>query len=88
MAEVPNSLLADEAEAHRQAYNAAFDELGLNWYWDPATFTRVHALGRDCVRQYLVTEHPHLLRAYDADFLTNAIEAAKARHCTTMAAID
>ena len=32
-----NDILDDhDTESHRQAYNAAFDELGLNWYWDPS----------------------------------------------------
>ena len=25
-------------EMHRQAYNAAFEELGLSWHWDAATY--------------------------------------------------
>ncbi len=77
---------ADQAtEAHRQAYNAAFEELGLNWHWDPVTFACLPATGRDGVRAYLETEHPHLLRAYDADFLADAVETAKARYYATMA---
>jgi len=67
------------AEAHRQAYNAAFEELGLNWHWDAVTFACLPARGREGVRAYLQSEHPHLLRAYDADFLADAIETAKAR---------
>ena len=35
--------------------------------------------GRDGLRAYLQTEQAHLLRAYDLDFLTDAIETAKAR---------
>lgn len=73
------------AEAHRQAYNAAFEELGLNWHWDPVTFACLPAHGRDGVRAYLESEHPHLLRAYDADFLADAVETAKARFYATMA---
>ena len=41
-----NDVLNDrEIEAHRQAYNAAFDELGLNWYWDPVTYACLPADG-------------------------------------------
>jgi len=83
-----STITDDEAEAQRQAYNAAFKDLGLTWYWDAATFARVRALGRDAVRQYLTSEHAYLLRAYDADFLARAIEAAKARHYMAVAAID
>jgi len=65
----------------RHAYNAAFEELGLTWHWDALTYERLQAAtrGRDAVRAYLETEQAHLLRAYEADFLVNAIETAKAR---------
>lgn len=72
-------------EEQRDAYNAAFDDLGLNWQWDAATFAGLPDHGRDGLREYLQAQHPHLLRAYDAEFLVEAIEAAKARHCATLA---
>jgi hypothetical protein len=74
------------AEAQRHAYNAAFEELNLSWHWDAATYAGVQARGREGLRNYLQAEHPHLLRAYDADFLVNAIETAKARYCKADAA--
>ncbi len=68
-------------ETHRHAYNAAFHELGLSWNWDTVTYTRLQmqAHGRADVRTYLQTEQSHLLRAYEAEFLVNAIETEKAR---------
>ncbi len=72
------------AEAHRHAYNAAFEELGLTWYWDAATYARLQAHGRDGVRVYLETEQSHLLRAYEADFLVGAIETTQARCYASM----
>ena len=74
-----HSAAAIEADADRHAYNAAFDELGLTWHWDVATYARLQGRGRERVRMYLETEHPHLLRAYDADFLVEAVETAKVR---------
>ena len=68
-----------DTEAHRQAYNAAFEELGLSWHWDPVTYACLPAQGPDGLRAYLEKEHAHLLRAYEADFLVNAIETAKRR---------
>ena len=80
MAAVLDDILHHPAsEAQRQAYNAAFDELGLNWHWDPVTFARLPAAGRGAVKAYIEREQPHLLRAYEADFLTDAIETAKDR---------
>lgn len=61
--------------AEHHAYNAAFEELGLNCQWDPAR----HGAGREGLRAYFETEQPHLLRAYDADFLVEAVEATRAR---------
>lgn len=69
-------------EMQRQAYNAAFDELGLNWYLDPVTFACLPSQDRKGLGVYLQREHAHLLRSYDADFLLDAIETAKGRcHC-------
>jgi hypothetical protein len=68
-----------DAEVHRQAYNAAFDELGLSWHWDPVTYACLPAAGPEGLRAYLEKEHAHLLRAYEADFLVTAIETAKSR---------
>jgi len=73
----PNHHTDDEAEAHRHAYNAAFEKLGLTWHWDATTFSALTLQGRDGVRAYLETEQAHLLRAYEADFLVEAIETAK-----------
>lgn len=73
-------------DAHRHAYNAAFEELGLPWHWDSATFARLQSGGRDGVRTYLQSEQPHLLRAYELEFLVDAIENAKARYHAGMLA--
>ena len=68
-----------QAQAHRQAYNAAFDELELNWNWDAATYAALQAPGPQAVRAYLEREQSHLLRAYEADFIVRAIEGTKER---------
>ena len=66
---------ADDRELN--AYNAAFYELGLRWHWDSATYEALLSLSGDGparVRHYLQSQQPHLLRAYDADFLVAMIE--------------
>lgn len=68
-------------EVQRSAYNAAFYELGLRWHWDadiyhapiPREEERAH------IRRYIEDHQPHLLTAYDVDFLVDAIQAAKDR---------
>ena len=72
---------ADPIELDRCAFNAAFYELGLRWAWDCDTYRAL--LGkpseRDRVRDYIESEQPHLLRAYDPDFLAEAVVGAKQR---------
>jgi len=68
-------------ELERDAYNAAFYELGLRWHWDGDTYEELQAAGAQpaaLLRHYLQTRQGHLLRAYDADFLVDAIEQTKA----------
>lgn len=81
MSQALQDFLTDDpmSDVHRHAYNAAFDELGLSWQWDAVTYAWVRARGRNGLRSYLEREHAHLLRAYEADFLIDAIESAKAR---------
>src|SRR6266516_3398084 len=58
----------EAAELERNAYNAAFYELGFRWHWDGDTFASLQAFSKSCdrIRNYLETQHPHLLSAYDA----------------------
>jgi hypothetical protein len=76
MSAVLETTTADDTS--RQAYNSAFDELGLAWHWDRATYAWLPE-GPHRVRAYIEREHPHLLRAYEPDFLVAAVEDARAR---------
>lgn len=75
------------ADIERAAYNAAFHELGLRWHWDARTYEQLSALPceRSRLRHYLEQAQPHLLRAYDADFLAEAILQAKERRQAALA---
>jgi hypothetical protein len=78
-----------DTELLRNACNAAFHELGLDWYWDTGQPLPGAGTGREgmlaCVRDYLTANQSHMLKAYDAGFLADAILAAMAR-CTQPAA--
>jgi hypothetical protein len=76
----------DALESERNAYNVAFCELGLDWYWDAQTYAELRAGSQQkChVRSYLEAHCPHLLRAYDADFLVRAIETKRSQFSRTL----
>ncbi|MEO6972448.1 MAG: hypothetical protein ABI135_03380 [Rhodoferax sp.] len=78
---IDSDAAADAATVHRNAYNAAFYELGLRWYWDSEIYPAAlsEADERRCLRQYMVAHQPHMLTAYDAGFLVDAIQTTKAR---------
>ena len=74
-------------DLERDAYNATFYELGLRWHWDDATYARLvqHSEQPEArLRHYLETCQPHMLKAYDADFLVDVIQQRAAQHkpCT------
>ncbi|GGI21331.1 MAG: hypothetical protein REI95_11855 [Oxalicibacterium faecigallinarum] len=80
----------DVADLHRNAFNAAFYELGLRWHWDADTD---HDLSDNTgstqrLRHYLENDQSHLLKVYEADFLIDAIQSAKARCFQTMSTAD
>ena len=69
------------SEMERGAYNRAFSELGLEWYWDAGTYDTLKTCAgdKDCVQAYIEANHPHLLQAYDSGFLAAAIESVRRR---------
>jgi hypothetical protein len=73
----------DQVAIELNAYNAAFYELGLRWHWERSTYERLlkeEPVAAERLCKYLKHHHPHLLRAYDANFLIGAIEEKKAKY--------
>ena len=77
---------ADEETILLGAYNAAFHELGLRWHWDTKMYKDLQRNGgeNEQLQVYLETRQPHLLRAYDVEFLMNAIQTTKSRWYTAI----
>jgi hypothetical protein len=75
-----NSTVAPQ-ELERNAFNAAFSELGLCWHWDEKTYAELASISAEGerLRRYVESQHRHLLTAYDADFLVDAICVTKSR---------
>jgi hypothetical protein len=69
--------IADARELQTQlcAYNSAFEELDLMFRWDVETFQSLAHAPTDQARiaQYIESHCPHLLKAYSAEFLSQAI---------------
>ena len=78
--------LADTEETHRQAFNAAFIELGLWWDWSPPLYTKLLAVsgGKERLQHYIAglrvppAERERLLQ------LVPAIHATKTRIYTEL----
>lgn len=70
-----------EAEVQRRAYSTAFLRLGLHLCWDPAAGSgSTEAVDeKEAIREFIRNRSPHLLKAYDADFLTDAVYLEKKR---------
>ena len=78
-AEIYTHSATQTQELQRDAYNAAFRKLNLNWFWDTETYEGLLAIADEKQRigRYLETEQRHLLSAYDVGFLVEAIQLAK-----------
>jgi hypothetical protein len=93
----PQATIADERELQTQlcAYNSAFEELDLMFRWDVDTLKALAAAPSDQARiaRYIEVQCPHLLKAYSAEFLCQAIVDKKnayydACRATTIARAD
>ena len=63
------------------AYNAAFEDLGLEWRLDADEYERLCNIEgeENRIRAYLQAHHAHLLKVYDLDFLCGLIADARRR---------
>ena len=77
----------DASEVLRNAYNAAFDELELGWHWGVSQFRELqrHNDERSRMQAYLSAQQPHLLKAYDVDFIVDAVHEAKTHYYKKLA---
>jgi hypothetical protein len=66
------------AQQYTTPTHTADEQLDFCRDWDSAAMDS----GREGLRAWLEKERPHLLRAYDADFLIAAVEATRGRAVT------
>jgi hypothetical protein len=70
-----------EAERELETYNAAFEELEVDWRWDLRILHELagYATEKDRISAYLRHHRPHLLKVYDADALAHEIAEIRNR---------
>lgn len=75
------SALPEADDTHRCAYNGAFWDIGFKWQWDADTYRELCRMPEEKarIRAYVERHQPHLLKAYDPDFLVDLIHDNKVR---------
>lgn len=78
--------LADTEEAHRQAFNQAFAELGFDWRWDRELYRNLLRVtgGKERLRHYWRLHHPDLAAHGDAVERAAEIHRVKTVHYVAM----
>ena len=71
--------LAETEGIHRRAFNAAFMEAGLDWYWDQRTYKKLLRTtgGKERIQAFARTRHPKVCLS-DPDIAT--LHRLKTRH--------
>ncbi|MDR3384404.1 HAD-IA family hydrolase [Cupriavidus basilensis] len=74
--------LADTESAHLHAFNAAFAEVGLDWCWDTALYTRLLKVagGKERLLHYWRMVDPEEARGSKVAETIAAVHAIKSRH--------
>lgn len=79
--------LADTEEAHRQAFNAAFEQAGLAWHWSEALYARLLnvAGGKERIACYWELCNPEVPLGSKVRQMIEALHARKTRHYEILA---
>jgi len=74
--------LADTEAAHREAFNAAFAEVGLDWHWDEALYARLLKVagGKERLLHHWRMVDPDEAGGSQARAVIEAVHAIKTRH--------
>lgn len=80
--DVDGTLADTERDGHRVAFNRAFEEAGVGWFWDETRYGELLRVtgGKERIRLFISEDWPELLREPDIDRRIKALHAAKTRH--------
>ena len=90
--DVDGTLSDTERDGHRVAFNMAFDEYGINWHWDEATYGELLAVTGGKERMHYFYDNFTAARDIDPgqaarlDELIRDLHKAKTRHYTELLA--
>ncbi|MEP7371530.1 MAG: HAD family hydrolase [Nitrosospira sp.] len=80
--DVDGTLADTERDGHRLAFNAAFEELGLDWKWDVELYGELLAItgGKERILHYMERYAPAELNRVELDNWIAGLHKAKTRH--------
>lgn len=80
--DVDGTLAETERDGHRVAFNRAFSEAGLEWYWDAQLYGKLLAVtgGKERIRYYLENFHLQCGFAGELEQTIAKLHAEKTRH--------
>lgn len=80
--DVDGTLADTERDGHRQAFNRAFADAGLDWHWDVDLYGELLAVtgGKERIRHCVTLHQPAFAQRRDFDAQVKALHAAKTAH--------
>ncbi len=86
--DVDGTLADTERDGHRPAFNAAFDEAGLDWSWSEDLYGELLAItgGKERMHFYLDKYRPDFVQPPDIKTVIAKLHAAKTRYFTEILA--
>ncbi|MFA7300211.1 MAG: HAD family hydrolase, partial [Sideroxydans sp.] len=78
--------LADTEDGHRQSFNQAFAENGLDWNWDVALYGKLLKVtgGKERIKYYVQEWLPDFNRPADYEGFVKNLHVVKTGHYTAM----
>jgi len=78
--------LADTEDGHRQSFNKAFADSGLDWNWDDALYHKLLKVagGKERIKYYLSDFNKDFAKPADLDDFVKKLHAIKTKYYTTM----
>lgn len=80
--DVDGTLADTERDGHRLAFNAAFNDFGLNWDWNIALYGELLNItgGKERIRYYMETYAPDKLKINELDDWIADLHSTKTKH--------